>query len=69
MGSFRVHVVRGDSGAVLGNSFLEIVPDGLHSLADGPDVRRSADLPLICIGGCGCPPVKGLQLVMTICCR
>jgi hypothetical protein len=57
--SFRVCAVRGGSGLGLDNSFLKIGPavagpDGPRSRADGSDMRRSAILPLICIGGCGC---------------
>jgi hypothetical protein len=56
IGSFRVRAVRGGSGAGLGNSFLKTEsvvagPDGSRSRADGPKMRRSTDLPLICIGG------------------
>jgi hypothetical protein len=59
-GSFRACTVRGDSGADLGNSILKTGPatagpDGPRSRADGPAMRRSTDLPPICIGGCGCP--------------
>jgi hypothetical protein len=57
-GSFRVCAVHGGSGVGLGNSFQKIgpttgSPDDPRSRADGPDMRRSADLPLICVGGCG----------------
>jgi hypothetical protein len=52
-GSFRVHVVRGDSGACLGNSLLKTGSTDLDP--DGSAVRRSTVLPPICKGGCGCP--------------
>jgi hypothetical protein len=57
--SFRFCTVHGSSGLGLGNSFLKIVPvtagpDGPCSRADGSDMCRSAILPLMCIGGCGC---------------
>jgi hypothetical protein len=52
--------VHGSSGAGLGNSFLQTGPvaagpNSLRSCADGPVVRRSANLPPICVGDCGCP--------------
>ena len=58
-GSFRVCVVRGGSGVGLGNPFLKIGPvvagpDGPRSRVDGPVVCRLVDLPLICVGSCGC---------------
>jgi hypothetical protein len=79
-GSFRVHAVRGGLGVGLDNSFLKTGlvaagSDGPCSRADGPVVRRLADLPPICVGGRGCPGMcpstsrKGLWLVMIICNR
>jgi hypothetical protein len=58
-GLSRVCVVRGSSGAGLCNSFLKMGPtavglDGPCSRADGPDMRRSANLSPTCVGGCGC---------------
>jgi hypothetical protein len=59
-GSFRVCTVYGGLGAGLGNSFLKlgpvvVGPDNPRSCEDGPVVRRSANLPSICVRGCGCP--------------
>jgi hypothetical protein len=58
---FWVCTVCGGSSASLGlgNSFRKIGrviagPDGPHSRADGPDMRRLAVLPPMCVGGCGC---------------
>jgi hypothetical protein len=67
----KVCAVRGGLGADLGNSILKtgppaVRPDGQRSRADSPVIRTSEGLPLICVGGCGCPgcvyqhPVKGL---------
>jgi hypothetical protein len=58
-GLSRVYAVRGGSGAGLGNSFLKMGPtvaglDGPRSRADGPDMRRSANLSPMWVGGCGC---------------
>jgi hypothetical protein len=58
-GLFRVFIVRGGSGAGLGNLFLKTRPvvagaNSPCSRVDGPDMRRPADLPPICVGGCGC---------------
>jgi hypothetical protein len=55
--SFRVCAVCGGSGAGLGNSFLKTgsvasAPNSPHSRVDGLVVRRSADLPPICVVGC-----------------
>jgi hypothetical protein len=52
-GSLRVCVVHGGSGAS---------PDGSRSHADGSTVRRSADLLLICIRGCGCPGYVSIDI-------
>jgi hypothetical protein len=57
--SFRVCAIRGGSGAGLGNLFINIGsviagPDGPCSCADGPVVRRSANVPPICVRGCTC---------------
>jgi hypothetical protein len=51
-------VVRGCSGACLGNSVkmgpAVVGSDDPRSRADGPDMCRSANLLLMCVGGCGC---------------
>jgi hypothetical protein len=59
-GFSRVCTIGGGSGAGLGNSFLKmgpaaVGPDDPRSRADGPDMRRSANLSPMCVGGCGCP--------------
>jgi hypothetical protein len=59
-GLSRVCAVRSGSGAGLGNSLLKMGlavagPDGPPSCADGPDMRRSANLLPMCVGGCGFP--------------
>jgi hypothetical protein len=59
-GLSRVCAVCGGSGAGLGNSLLKMGSvaaglDGPRSCADGPDMRRSANLPSKCVGGCGFP--------------
>jgi hypothetical protein len=59
-GLSRVCMVCGSLGAVLGNSLLKMGPvaagpDGPRSRADSPDMRRSANLSLMCVGGCCCP--------------
>jgi hypothetical protein len=54
-----VCVVYGGSGACLGNSLkmgpVAAGPNGPRSRADDPDMRRSANLSSMCVGGCGCP--------------
>jgi hypothetical protein len=64
---FGICTDRGGSSAGLGNSVLKmgptvVGPDGLRSRGDGPVVRRSADLPLICIGGYGCPGYVSINI-------
>jgi hypothetical protein len=59
-GLSRVCTVCGGLGADLGNSLLKMGsaaagPDGQRSRADGPDMRRSANLSPMCVGGCCCP--------------
>jgi hypothetical protein len=59
-GLSRVCVVCGGLGAGLGNSLLKMgstaaSPDSPRSRADGPDMRRSANLSPMCVGGCCCP--------------
>jgi hypothetical protein len=59
-GLSQVCVVHGGSSAGLGNSLLKMGPatagpDGPCSCADGLDMRRSANLPLMCVGGYGFP--------------
>jgi hypothetical protein len=56
----RVCTVYGGLGAGLGNSLLKMGSaaaglDGPRSRADGPDMRRSANLSPMCMGGCCCP--------------
>jgi hypothetical protein len=57
-GLSRVCTVCGGLGAGLDNSLLKMGPaatglDGPRSCADGPDMRRSASLSPMCVGGCG----------------
>jgi hypothetical protein len=59
-GLSRVCTVCGGLGAGLGNSLLKMGsaatdPDGLRLRADGQDMRRSANLSPMCVGGCCCP--------------
>jgi hypothetical protein len=59
-GLSRVCTVCGGLGAGLGNSLLKMGsaaagPDGPRSCADGPDMRRSANLSPMCVGGYCCP--------------
>jgi hypothetical protein len=66
--SFRVCVGRGGSGVSLSNSILKtgptvVGPDGPRSRVDGPAVRRSAGLPPICVGGCGCPGLVSIDIL------
>jgi hypothetical protein len=66
-GLSRVCMVRGGSGAGLGNSFLKMGPatagpDGPRSHADGPDMCRSASLSSMCVGGCGCPGYVSISI-------
>jgi hypothetical protein len=58
-GLSRVRMACGGLGAGLGNSLLKIGsaaagPDGPRPCADGPDMRRSANLSPMCVGGCRC---------------
>jgi hypothetical protein len=58
-GLSRVCTTCGGLGAGLGNSLLKkglaaAGPDGLRSRADDPDMRRSANLSPMCVGGCHC---------------
>jgi hypothetical protein len=53
------HRVCGGLGVGLGNSLLKMGPvaagqDGPRSCADGPDMRRSANLSPMCVGGYCC---------------
>jgi hypothetical protein len=57
--SFRACTGRGGSGTNLDNSVLKtgsaaVGTDGPCSCADGVIMRRSAGLPPMCAGGCGC---------------
>jgi hypothetical protein len=59
-GLSRVCTVGGGLGVGLGNSLLKMGsaaagPDSPRSRADGPDMRRSANLSPMCVGGCCCP--------------
>jgi hypothetical protein len=59
-GLSRVCTTCGGLGAGLGNSLLKMgsaaaSPDGPRSRADGPDMRRSANLSPMCVGGCRYP--------------
>jgi hypothetical protein len=58
-GLSRVCTVCGGLGVGLGNSLLKMGPvaagpDGPRSHADGPDMRRSANLSPMCVGGYCC---------------
>jgi hypothetical protein len=58
-GLSRVCTVCGGLGAGLGNSLLKMGPaaagpDGPRSRADSPDMRRSAKLSPMCVGGYSC---------------
>jgi hypothetical protein len=53
IGPFRVRTVRGGSSAGLSNLFLKTEP--VAAAPDGPEMRRSIDLSLICVGGRGWP--------------
>jgi hypothetical protein len=64
---FGICADRDGSGAGLGNSVLQtgptvVGPDGSRSRGDGPTMCRLADLPLICIGGCGCPSYVSIDI-------
>jgi hypothetical protein len=59
-GLCRVCTVCGGLGAGLGNSLLKMGsaaagPDSPRSRADGPDMRRSANLSPMRVGGYCCP--------------
>jgi hypothetical protein len=59
-GLSRVCTVCGGLGAGLGNLLLKMGsaaagPDGPRSRADGPDMRKLANLSPMCVGGCCCP--------------
>jgi hypothetical protein len=58
-GLSRVCTVCGGLGAGLGNSLLKMGsaaagPDGPHSCAGGPDMRKLANLSSMCVGGYCC---------------
>jgi hypothetical protein len=58
-GLSRVCTACGGLGAGLGISLLKMGsaaadPDGPRPRADGPDMRRSANLSPMCVGGCRC---------------
>jgi hypothetical protein len=58
-GLSRVCTICGGLGVGLGNSLLKMGLvaaglDGPRSRADGPDMRRSANLLPMCVGGCCC---------------
>jgi hypothetical protein len=59
-GLSRVCTTCGGLGAGLDNSLLKMGsaaagPDSLRSRADGLDMHRSANLSLMCVGGCRYP--------------
>jgi hypothetical protein len=59
-GLSTVYMACGSLGAGLGNLLLKMGsaaagPDGPRSRADDPDMRRSANLSLMCVGSCRCP--------------
>jgi hypothetical protein len=64
----RVCMVCGGLGANLGNSILTMGSavagaDGPRSCADGPDMRRSANLSPMCVGGCCCPRYMSISIL------
>jgi hypothetical protein len=66
-GLSRVCMACGGLGAGLGNSLLKMGsvaagPDGPRSRADGPDMRRSANLSPMCVGGCRCPRYMSIDI-------
>jgi hypothetical protein len=59
-GLSRVCTACGGLGAGLGNSLLKMGSaaadlDSPRSRADGPNMRKSTNLSLMCVGGCRCP--------------
>jgi hypothetical protein len=62
----------GSLGAGLDNSLLKMGsaaagPDGPRSRADGPDMRRSANLSPMCVGGCCCPRYMSIGIPQRGC--
>ena len=54
---------RGLGNSVRKTRLTTAGPDGPHSGADGPAVRRSVDLPPICAGGYDCPGYVSIDIL------